>query len=208
MNKASYAEYLKSPHWIAFKKRFFKRSQRVHRMRQAYGGIVCEFCSKEGEFHLHHRNYDRIGKERTTDVIILCINCHKAVHQEENFAPTLKAATNRIRKQMKIQKQMIVLGLIALIFTGCAGINRFSASRMTTPQLILRLSQTNRELYALRSEHDNAMVESERDAIERELLERCEAGDHQACSTTFRVDYAPTWRWNAMSYAQRREYQP
>ncbi len=92
-----------------------------------------------------------------------------------------------------------------LIFTGCAGINRFSASRMTTPQLILRLSQTNRELTVGRSEHDNSMIESERDAIERELLQRCEAGDRQACGTTFRADYAYGWRQNAMSTSQRNQ---
>ncbi len=103
-------------------------------------------------------------------------------------------------------KTATAFAIAILIFTGCAGINRFSASRMTTPQLILRLSQTNRELYAIRSEHDNSMIESERDAIERELLERCEAGDRGACSTTFRADYAQTWRWNAMSENQRRQF--
>ncbi len=87
-----------------------------------------------------------------------------------------------------------IIGAVILIFAGCAGINRLSASRMTTSQLWLRLSQTNRELSAIRSEHDNSMIESERDAIERELLARCEAGDPRACS----------WRWSAMSEHQKR----
>jgi len=33
--------------------------------------------------------------------------------------------------------------------------------------------------------HDFSMLESERDAIERELLSRCEAGDRNACLPQF-----------------------
>lgn len=75
--------------------------------------------------------------------------------------------------------------LLALIFCSCAGIERINAGHKSDSQLRLRLSQLGRELSTARygdsALHDVSMLESERDAIERELLSRCEAGDSEAC---------------------------
>jgi hypothetical protein len=80
---------------------------------------------------------------------------------------------------------------ILLCFCGCAGIERVNASRQSDSQLILRHSQLNRELSAMRAgdgaERDVTLMETERDAIERELLSRCEAGDKHACPDYVKV---------------------
>lgn len=91
-----YADYINSDAWKRRKQTFLKRSQRVIAMRRKFGCIVCEFCKKRGRFNIHHKTYERLGHERSTDLIILCDDCHKAVHS--CGAPTLKSATRRIRK--------------------------------------------------------------------------------------------------------------
>jgi hypothetical protein len=82
-------------------------------------------------------------------------------------------------------KNIFLLGLAVSVAAGCAGIERINTKHKTDSQLKLRLSQTEREMAAFRSGdtalHDFSMLESERDAIERELLSRCEAGDQDAC---------------------------
>lgn len=86
-------------------------------------------------------------------------------------------------------KNMFLLGLAISLFVGCAGIERINTKHKTDAQLKLRLSQVERELHSFRSGdsalHDFSMLESERDAIERELLSRCEAGDQTACLPQF-----------------------
>lgn len=81
--------------------------------------------------------------------------------------------------------KQLVLCLALSLAVGCAGIERINTKHKTDSQLKLRLSQTERELSASRygdgALHDVSMLESERDAIERELLSRCEAGDRNAC---------------------------
>lgn len=78
----------------------------------------------------------------------------------------------------------LFLPLVALLCLSCAGIERVNAKHKTDSQLKLRLSQVERELQSFRAgdsaEHDFSMLESERDAIERELLSRYEAGDRDA----------------------------
>lgn len=83
----------------------------------------------------------------------------------------------------------VLLIVIAALLMGCGGIARMNASRQSDSQLKLRLSQTNRELQTYRfgedAIHETNMLQAERDAIERELLSRCEAGDQDACLPQF-----------------------
>jgi hypothetical protein len=76
-----------------------------------------------------------------------------------------------------------------LLFCDCAGIERAQTKRRTDSQLKLRHSQVERELSGLRlgdhAERTVDLLEAERDAIERELLSRCEAGDQNACLPQF-----------------------
>jgi hypothetical protein len=71
-----------------------------------------------------------------------------------------------------------------VLFVGCAGIERINTKHKSDSQLKLRLSQVERELTTMRygegALHDVSMLESERDAIERELQQRYERGDRGA----------------------------
>lgn len=67
---ASYSDYLKSEWW---------RLRRWSRLRNAK--FRCEKCGAKGEsLHVHHLNYDRLGRERHFDLMVLCEPCHKTQH--------------------------------------------------------------------------------------------------------------------------------
>lgn len=64
----SYAEYLASPEWAV---------QRNRAIRRADGR--CQTCGR-GRLHVHHRTYGSRREERADDLIVLCADCHLAVH--------------------------------------------------------------------------------------------------------------------------------
>jgi 5-methylcytosine-specific restriction endonuclease McrA len=64
-----YAEYLASPEW---------NLQRRTALRRAGGR--CEACNRTGKLNVHHRTYERRGDEAADDLIVLCADCHGAVH--------------------------------------------------------------------------------------------------------------------------------
>ena len=66
---SSYSDYLKSPHWIAFKKEWRSAGQKMS----------CLLCSK-GPIQLHHQTYQRLGSERLGDVVPVCRQHHEAIH--------------------------------------------------------------------------------------------------------------------------------
>jgi len=75
MTKETYAEYLQSEHW---------KTTRTAAIRRA--GYRCQLCNAEGELHVHHRTYERIEKERASDLIVLCANCHQTFHDNGQLA--------------------------------------------------------------------------------------------------------------------------
>lgn len=67
--RADYGEYLNSPHW--------------HLVRAA--AIVkadyrCQLCNSPDNLQVHHRTYERRGKEKLSDVTVLCRDCHRKFH--------------------------------------------------------------------------------------------------------------------------------
>jgi len=74
MHKEEYIEYLKSEDW---------RERRKVLMEQ------CDWeCSKCGEkaTELHHLNYNNLGEEELeSDVIPLCSECHKEIHNKGEY---------------------------------------------------------------------------------------------------------------------------
>jgi hypothetical protein len=84
-----------------------------------------------------------------------------------------------VRTKMKKLPLVLILALC-----GCAGIERINTKHKSDSQLKLRLSQTERELYGPRDQ-DADKLQAERDAIERELLQRYERGDEDARLPTF-----------------------
>lgn len=64
-----YREYLKSDRWKAKRQEVF-----------AYYGKRCYACRKQAKvLHVHHMDYSRLGNEPVTDLIPLCVPCHKSL---------------------------------------------------------------------------------------------------------------------------------
>lgn len=80
-----YTDYLQSTHW----KR--KRLQVYSRRKKQ-----CSICKSTNNLNVHHKTYTRLGKEKLSDLVILCQRCHYATHDfhKENKHLQLFAATN------------------------------------------------------------------------------------------------------------------
>ena len=70
----AYAVYLKTTHW---------RKTR-DRARRFYQGKCCR-CGSTHDLQVHHRNYYRLGKERMSDLELLCRGCHENEHEGDKF---------------------------------------------------------------------------------------------------------------------------
>lgn len=71
--RSQYAAYRRSRHW-----------RRVRKQRLRMDGFKCASCSRSKDqvvLEVHHRTYERIGRERTEDLISLCQRCHSTEHQ-------------------------------------------------------------------------------------------------------------------------------
>jgi 5-methylcytosine-specific restriction endonuclease McrA len=67
-----YADYLKTEHWKAIRRRALKKA-----------GSSCQLCNKsDTTLNVHHRTYERRGKEKCVDVIVLCQPCHAKHHDK------------------------------------------------------------------------------------------------------------------------------
>lgn len=68
----SYEEYLNSEWWQSFRLRYFRSKRRKHCM-----------CCEEPNFmvELHHKTYERLGRELLGDVLPLCREHHEEVHE-------------------------------------------------------------------------------------------------------------------------------
>lgn len=70
-----YSEYLKTPHWQAMRQKVL-----------AYWDNRCAICSSDKRIDVHHRTYDRRGRELLTDLIPLCRSCHQTFHETRKLA--------------------------------------------------------------------------------------------------------------------------
>lgn len=65
----AYRDYMRSERW-----------QRKRRQVFAYYGKRCYACRKRAKvLHVHHMTYERLGREAITDLIPLCVPCHRSV---------------------------------------------------------------------------------------------------------------------------------
>jgi 5-methylcytosine-specific restriction endonuclease McrA len=45
--------------------------------------MQCQACgNRKPPLHVHHKTYERFGKELLTDLVGLCDTCHKKVHAD------------------------------------------------------------------------------------------------------------------------------
>lgn len=64
-----YKAYIASDKW-----------QRKRQQVFAHYGKRCYACrTRKGPFHVHHMDYSRLGRESMSDLIPLCIPCHREV---------------------------------------------------------------------------------------------------------------------------------
>ena len=68
-NKAEYQAYLKSKHWQDIR----------HKVFQEYG-YRCDQCGSSKNLHIHHITYEHLGEEKISDLVPLCEDCHKRLH--------------------------------------------------------------------------------------------------------------------------------
>ncbi len=64
-----YEDYLRSPHWIKFRRRLLQQR-----------GAKCEWCGARKRLEVHHLHYRTLGQETSVDVAVLCYKCHHGVH--------------------------------------------------------------------------------------------------------------------------------
>lgn len=74
--RASYRAYRNSLHWR------FRRAR-----ARALAGGRCQICASYHQLDTHHNNYERLGRERDSDLVVLCRECHERHHGKLPPAP-------------------------------------------------------------------------------------------------------------------------
>ena len=64
-----YKDYLKSEHW---------KSLRLVKLEEANNR--CQLCNSVNHLNVHHRTYERRGREHLSDLTVLCQPCHGKHH--------------------------------------------------------------------------------------------------------------------------------
>jgi hypothetical protein len=77
MNKSDYHKYLSSRKWFLKKNTIIKRSKGI-----------CEKCRLYPVDHIHHATYERIGNEKSDDLLGLCEGCHAFMHGKSDVDPS------------------------------------------------------------------------------------------------------------------------
>jgi hypothetical protein len=70
-----YDLYLKTEHWKIVREMALEHFERR-----------CGVCNSSENLHVHHRTYERRGKEDPRDVIVLCRACHRIFHDNGRLA--------------------------------------------------------------------------------------------------------------------------
>lgn len=99
MKKEDYQAYLQSEAW---------RIRRKWKLERA--GFRCQVCNSDGELHVHHRTYERIGDEREDDLTVLCADCHAIFHKK---VPPPEAASTA-RDGWDVIQRMWMAGLLPI----------------------------------------------------------------------------------------------
>jgi len=75
LQKMPYHLYLKTPEWEQTRKRHLRSAD-----------YRCQVCNARGIIDVHHRTYERRGRELYSDLIALCRTCHEIFHREGKLA--------------------------------------------------------------------------------------------------------------------------
>jgi 5-methylcytosine-specific restriction endonuclease McrA len=125
-----YDAYRQSPEWAVMRR--WKIDEADHR---------CQLCDATGPvLDVHHRTYERIGRELQADLVVLCRACHAAVHGRES-APTMREA-------YAAQSTRPVSEVIAKIKAAESRGDNVEAERLAQETLIAKRREAERELEA------------------------------------------------------------
>lgn len=86
-HRPSYDRYIESAEWKAFRQRYFKKMPKT-----------CLACEGQSRITLHHITYDRFGREKLTDVVPLCFDCHEKLHR--HHTKSNRSPLNHFRSQL------------------------------------------------------------------------------------------------------------
>lgn len=88
----NYSEYLQTLHWKKIRETYFNDPDTLKK---------CYVCDYGGNLQLHHKNYERLGRELLTDLLPLCKHCHKNVHiYLDKNGGSLKSAAKRYKRSI------------------------------------------------------------------------------------------------------------
>lgn len=94
----NYHEYLRSDKWLRLRDAALRQAK--HR---------CQLCNRGNGLNVHHRKYPKVfGTEPLTDLIVLCLICHKTFHARryvQDIKPVMtgKISTGRRRYHLWIK---------------------------------------------------------------------------------------------------------
>jgi hypothetical protein len=66
----TYQEYLRTDHWL-----------KVRDAAVGRANFRCALCNSDVNLHVHHRTYERLGRELPGDLAVLCSACHDRFHE-------------------------------------------------------------------------------------------------------------------------------
>lgn len=84
-----YTVYLQTSHW---------RKSRSRTLR--LDGWKCVKCGQKGD-QVHHRTYERLGREHQDDIVTLCTECHLAIHEGKIPIDSVQRITKPGEKKKK-----------------------------------------------------------------------------------------------------------
>jgi hypothetical protein len=70
--RVNYHEYIQSREW-----------KEKAKLVKARAHMRCEYCGMKGNgytLQAHHLTYERLGREKMSDLVCLCDDCHKEAH--------------------------------------------------------------------------------------------------------------------------------
>lgn len=94
----SYNAYLQSEEWRR------RRAQAI-----AHAGGRCQLCNEAKYLNVHHRTYERVGKERPEDLTVLCRKCHEHFHGITGGAQRRLAPVRRGKKESLYKRVLAAL---------------------------------------------------------------------------------------------------
>jgi hypothetical protein len=122
--RIDYYAYLKSPEWAV--RRQWKLEAAENR---------CQLCDATDRLQVHHRTYERLGKERIADLIVLCERCHRKFHDIYNKPPrSVVPAPSPSRPAMRLgaERNLVLLVLRQEKYL-CSLTSRLSPGAFRTP---------------------------------------------------------------------------